>query len=89
MENNTFLLYKKARSLNLAVANKRFGENRAHPVFGDNKTERMRTMKHFEEIISIENMNLKDLVIEESLNSLIITAKKIIIVPEKKVILMD
>lgn len=34
-------------------------------------------------------MELKDLVIEESPNSLIVTAKKKIYVPEKKIILMD
>ena len=34
-------------------------------------------------------MDLKDLVIEESPNSLIVTAKKKIYLPEKKIILMD
>ena len=58
-------------------------------VFRDNKTERMRTMKNYEGIMSIGNMELKDLVIEESPNSLIVTAKKKIYVPEKKIILMD
>lgn len=46
-------------------------------------------MKTFEEIMSIGNVNLKGLVIEESSNSLIVTAKKKIYVPEKKIILMD
>ena len=46
-------------------------------------------MKGFEGIMSIENVDLKGLVIEESLNSLIVTAKKKIYVPEKKIILMD
>lgn len=46
-------------------------------------------MKTFEEIMSIGNVNLKGLVIEESPNSLIVTAKKKIYVPEKKIILMD
>ena len=58
-------------------------------VFRDNKTERMRTMKNYEGIMSIGNMELKDLVIEESPNSLIVTAKKKIYVPEKKIILMN
>ena len=58
-------------------------------VFRDNKTERMRTMKNYEEIMSIGNVDLKDLVIEESPNSLIVTAKKKIHVPEKKIILMN
>lgn len=58
-------------------------------VFRDNKIERMRTMKNYEGIMSIGNMELKDLVIEESPNSLIVTAKKKIYVPEKKIILMD
>ena len=58
-------------------------------VFRDNKTERMRTMKNYEGIMSIGNMDLKDLVVEESPNSLIVTAKKKIYVPEKKIILMD
>lgn len=58
-------------------------------VFRDNKTERMRTMKNYEGIMSIGNMDLKDLVIEESPNSLIVTAKKKIYLPEKKIILMD
>lgn len=46
-------------------------------------------MKTFEEIMSIGNMKLKGLVIEESPKSLIVTAKKKIYVPEKKIILMD
>lgn len=46
-------------------------------------------MKTFEEIMSIGNVNLKGLVIEESPNSLIVTAKKKIYVPERKIILMD
>ena len=58
-------------------------------VFRDNKTERMRTMKNYEGILSIGNMDLKDLVVEELPNSLIVTAKKKIYVPEKKIILMD
>ena len=58
-------------------------------VFRDNKTERMRTMKNYEEILSTGNVNLKGLVIEQSPNSLIVTAKKKICVPEKKIIIMD
>lgn len=46
-------------------------------------------MKNYEGIMSIGNMGLKDLVVEESPNSLIVTAKKKIYVPEKKIILMD
>lgn len=46
-------------------------------------------MKGFERIMSIGNIDLKGLVIEESPNSLIVTAKKKIYVPEKKIILMD
>lgn len=46
-------------------------------------------MKNYEGIMSIGNMELKDLVIEESPNSLIVTAKKKIYDPEKKIILMD
>ena len=46
-------------------------------------------MKGYEGIMSIRNVDLKGLVIEESPNSLIVTAKKKIYVPEKKIILMD
>ena len=46
-------------------------------------------MKNYEGIMSIGNMELKDLVIEESPNSLIVTAKKKIYVTEKEIILMD
>lgn len=46
-------------------------------------------MKNYEEILSTGNVNLKGLVIEQSPNSLIVTAKKKICVPEKKIILMD
>lgn len=46
-------------------------------------------MKDFEGIMSIGNVDLKGLVIEESPNSLIVTAKKKIYVPEKRIILMD
>ena len=46
-------------------------------------------MKGFEGIMSIGNVDLKGLVIEESPSSLIVTAKKKIYVPEKKIILMD
>ena len=65
------------------------GDSFESSVFRDNKTERMRTMKGFEGIMSIGNVDLKGLVIEESPNSLIVTAKKKIYVPEKKIILMD
>ena len=46
-------------------------------------------MKGFEEIMNIGNFDLKGLVIEKSPRSLIVTAKKKIYVPEKKIILMD
>lgn len=46
-------------------------------------------MKDFEGIMSIGNIALKGLIIEESPSSLIVTAKKKIYVPEKKIILMD
>lgn len=46
-------------------------------------------MKNYKGIMSIGNVDLKDLVIEESPNSLIVTAKEKIYVPEKKIILMD
>ena len=46
-------------------------------------------MKGFEGIMSIGNVDLNGLVIEESPNSLIVTAKKKIYVPEKKIILLD
>lgn len=46
-------------------------------------------MKGFEGIMSIWNIDRKGLVIEESPTSLIVTAKKKIYVPEKKIILMD
>lgn len=46
-------------------------------------------MKGLEGIMSIGNVDLKGLVIEESPNSLIVTAKKKIYVPEKRIILMD
>lgn len=46
-------------------------------------------MKNYEGIMSIGNVNLKGLVIEESTNSLIVTATTKIYVPEKKIILMD
>lgn len=46
-------------------------------------------MKGFEGIMSIGNSDLKGLVVEKSPNSLIVTAKKKIYVPKKKIILMD
>lgn len=46
-------------------------------------------MKRFEAIMSIGNVDLKGLVVEESPNSLLISAKKKIYVPEKKIILLD
>ena len=46
-------------------------------------------MKNYEGIMSIGNVDLKGLVIEELPNSLIVTAKKKIYVPEKKIILMN
>ena len=49
----------------------------------------MKTMKSNAGIMSIGNVDLKGLVIEESPNSIIVTAKKKIYVPEKKIILMD
>ena len=41
------------------------------------------------ELKSIGKMDLKGIVVEESPNSLLVTAKKKIYVPEKKIILMD
>ena len=46
-------------------------------------------MKNYEGIMSIGNMDLNDLVIEESPNSLIVTAKQKIYALEKKIIFMD
>lgn len=46
-------------------------------------------MKDFEKIVCMGNTELKGLVVEESPNSLIVTAKKKIYVPNKKIILMD
>lgn len=46
-------------------------------------------MMNIEGIMSIGNVNLKRLVIEEFTDSLIVTAKKNIYVPERKIILMD
>lgn len=46
-------------------------------------------MMGFEGIMSVRNFDLKGLVVEESPNSLIVTAKEKIYVPEKKIILMD
>lgn len=46
-------------------------------------------MKNYEGIMSIGNVDLKGLVIEESPNSLIVTAKKRIYVPEKKIFLTE
>ena len=46
-------------------------------------------MKNYKEIMSIGNVDPKGLVIEKSPNSLIVTEKKKIYVPEKKIILMD
>ena len=43
----------------------------------------------FEGIMSVGNFDLKGLVVEESPNFLIVTAKEKIYVPEKKIILMD
>lgn len=59
------------------------------PVFRGNKKERMRAMKHYEGIMSIGNLELKGLAIEESPNSLLVMAKKKIYVPEKKLILVE
>lgn len=46
-------------------------------------------MKNYKGTISIGNVNLKDLVIGKSPNSLIVTAKKESYVPENKIILTD
>ena len=46
-------------------------------------------MKDFEKIMSTSNVNLKGLIVEESPESLLITARKEIYVPEKKIVLMD
>lgn len=46
-------------------------------------------MNGFEGIMNIGNVNLKGLIIKKTPNSVIVTAKKKIYVPEKKIILMD
>lgn len=46
-------------------------------------------MKNYKGIMSIGNVDHKGLAIEESSDSLIVTAKKKVYVPEKKIILMN
>lgn len=46
-------------------------------------------MKSFEEVMGVADIDLKGLVIEQQPDSLIVTAKKEIYVPEKKVVLLD
>lgn len=46
-------------------------------------------MRNYEDILSLGNMDLKGMVIEESTNSSFVTAKRKIYVPEKKIVLMD
>ena len=58
-------------------------------VFRDNKTERMRTMRTFNEIMGVGNADLKGLIMEKLPDSPIVTAKKKLYVPERKLILMD
>lgn len=79
----------QGQKLNIDVTDGKLGENRIGSVFRDNRIERMRFMKGFEEIMSIGNVDLKGLVIEESSNSLIVTAKKKINVLEERIILMN
>lgn len=45
-------------------------------------------MKNYEGIMCIENIDLKGLVVEESLNSLIVTVEKTIFVPDKRIFLI-
>ncbi len=45
-------------------------------------------MKNYEGIMCIGNIDLKGLVVEESLNSLIVTAEKTIFVPDKRIFLI-
>ncbi len=89
MEIDNSIPYIKSKKSNIAVVNIKLGENKRSCIFRDNKTERMRLMKNYEEIMNILNEDLKGLVIEESSNSLIVTARKKIYIPEKKIILMD
>lgn len=49
----------------------------------------MKIYEVYEEIKNIGDVDLKNLIIDETSNSLIITAKKKIYVPEKKIILMN
>ncbi len=58
-------------------------------VLRDSQTERMREMKTFEKNLNTGNVDLRGLVIEEIPNSLLVTAKKELYVPEKKIILLD
>lgn len=46
-------------------------------------------MKDYERTMNMGNIDLKELTIEKSTNTLIVTAKKTIYVPKKKIILMD
>lgn len=85
----SFCAVFKGKRINASVVYGELGENMQDSVFRDNKTERMRTMKTYEGIMSIGNMDLKSLVIEESHDSLIVTAKKKAYVPEMKIILMN
>lgn len=45
-------------------------------------------MKNYEGIMCSGNIDLKGLVVEKSLNSLIVTAEKKIFVPDKRIFLM-
>lgn len=46
-------------------------------------------MKRFEDLNALKNLDLKGLVIEESPDSLLVTARKTLYVPEKKIILTN
>ena len=46
-------------------------------------------MKSFEEIMSIGNVDLKGFAVERSSDSPLVMVKKKILVPERKIILMD
>lgn len=83
--------YIERKKITVAVKNEKCGGNKQNSVLvtRDNKTERMRTMKSFEEIMGVADIDLKGLVIEQQPDSLIVTAKKKIYVPEKKVVLLD
>lgn len=84
-----FLEIFKDYPYTVAEKNRCLEKTNGAPYTETTKAERTRKMNDFKKIMDTSNVNLKGLIVEKSPNSPLITTRREMYVPEKKIILMD